>query len=289
MAVARVLERLRQPAHTGEDRCVPCTLVNLAITVMVTLGVLGAVLVSGRSPPVAALTSAVVFGLAIGTIVLRGYLVPGTPWLTQKYLPEWVLRRFDKAPAETSVRSATADGDTAAEPSAVAIERMLRTMGALTDCPNADDVCLTADFRTAWQEEIANIRDRDAAGLVADLAPVLGVDRDEIVVRDWEDAWTAYVADRQVGQWESHAAVLADVAAANELRERGGDHWASQSVIRRGQLLQGLRVFLQHCPACGGVVTVGEETVSSCCRSAAVVAVTCRDCGVRLFETETPG
>lgn len=53
-------------------------------------------------------------------------------------------------------------------------------------------------------------------------------------------------------------------------------------------MLNGLRLFVERCPACDGPVTADREVVESCCRSLDVVAVSCDACGARLFETEAP-
>ncbi len=82
------VEQLRQDEYTGENRCVPCTAVNLIIAVVIALAVGVAFVPAG----------AVVFGLSLATIYLRGYLVPGTPTLTKRYFPDWLLAKFDKEP-----------------------------------------------------------------------------------------------------------------------------------------------------------------------------------------------
>ena len=71
-----------------------------------------------------------------------------------------------------------------------------------------------------------------------------------------------------------HAALLADSAAATLLAGRDSE-WESRLPAERGQLLAGLRLFLDTCPVCGGPLAFGKETVESCCRSVDVVAVDC--------------
>jgi hypothetical protein len=44
--------------------------------------------------------SALIFGFFLAVIALRGYLVPYTPTLTKRYLPDSVLRRFEKHPPD---------------------------------------------------------------------------------------------------------------------------------------------------------------------------------------------
>lgn len=82
-----VINTVRQEAYTGENRCGPCTALNIGIA-----AVLG-VIVSRSSKR----SGIVVAGLSALCIYFRGYLVPGTPTLTKRYLPERVLRWFGKA------------------------------------------------------------------------------------------------------------------------------------------------------------------------------------------------
>ncbi|MFW5964720.1 MAG: hypothetical protein ACOCQM_07620 [Natronomonas sp.] len=105
------LERLEQPEYTGENRCTPCTILNLLIVAGV------AALVGRRNRALGLLT----FVGSVVLISLRGYLVPGTPELTKRYLPQSVLAAFDKAdppgedvPVELAERAA-ARADEAAD------------------------------------------------------------------------------------------------------------------------------------------------------------------------------
>lgn len=91
MSVTRSpLERLARPEYTGGNRCTPCTVVNLVFAV-------GLALAAGRVRSLLALPTLVA---ATVVIYLRGYLVPGTPALTRRYLPDRVLAAFDKRPNE---------------------------------------------------------------------------------------------------------------------------------------------------------------------------------------------
>ncbi|ELZ59956.1 MULTISPECIES: hypothetical protein [Halorubrum] len=81
-------DRIREPEYTGENRCVPCTVLNVALAAALTVA-------SAAFGPVAA---AAVLVASLGSIYYRGYLVPGTPELTKRYLPDRVLRLFGKAP-----------------------------------------------------------------------------------------------------------------------------------------------------------------------------------------------
>ena len=78
------------------------------------------------------------------------------------------------------------------------------------------------------------------------------------------------------------------MAAATELGDRL-DGWQTLGLRQQSQLLYALRLFLEECPECTGAVTMEEDTVESCCRSMDIVAVSCQECGARIFETDHPG
>lgn len=274
MSSLGALDRLRQPQYTGENRCTPCTAVNVAIAVGLAVVVAAAVRTYGSDTSSATLAGAVVFVLSSVAIYLRGYLVPGTPRLTKRYLPDRLLRRFDKHP------SVVTDGD------GLEVEATLKQIGVVTECERADDLCLTESFRTAWREQIAALRSEDTSR--EDLARVLDADPDRISIESYGNAFVATLDGRRVGQWESRAAFLADLAAENELRDRD-PNWTRMDLDHRSEMLNGLRIFLERCPACDGRVSLDQEVVESCCRSIDVVAVTCRDCSARVFEAEYAG
>jgi hypothetical protein len=144
-----------------------------------------------------------------------------------------------------------------------------------------DDLCLTDDFETAWLGRIEALEDEDA--LRDELADQLDLDAETVGFETYGDAFIAHSDGEQIGQWESRAALLADLAAAKELPD-WVDYWSSLPSQHRSQLLGGLRVFITDCPTCGGPVTADTEVVESCCRSTTVVAVACEDCGDRLLE-----
>ncbi|KDE59091.1 hypothetical protein EL22_24555 [Halostagnicola sp. A56] len=83
-----VVEALHQPEYTGDDRCEPCTVLNLIIAALLSS------LIARKSK----LGGVFALGCSIGLIYLRGYLIPGTPTLTKRYLPPEILRWFGKDP-----------------------------------------------------------------------------------------------------------------------------------------------------------------------------------------------
>lgn len=96
---SELIDALRRPEYVGENRCLPCTVVNVAIAVA------GSALIGARSRRRrGGLLALGALAGSLAAIYLRGYLVPGTPWLTKRYLPERALAAFDKEPAREGTR-----------------------------------------------------------------------------------------------------------------------------------------------------------------------------------------
>jgi hypothetical protein len=270
------LRRFRQPEYTGENRCVPCTLANSVIAV-----VLGVALAAVWMP----LGIAVLVASALA-IWLRGYLVPGTPELTKRYFPERLLAHFDKGPQSSgfaaAVESGPDDGTEEFDAEAFDAERVLLDGGVVEPCEDVDDLCLDGEFERGWYARMDAVRDDETAAR-EELARQLDVDPASVEFEEYGSATVARIDGARAGQWESHAALVADLAAAHELPARV-DGWASLPTEARSRLLGGLRIFLEECPECGGPVFAERETVTSCCRSHEVVAASCRECDARLLE-----
>jgi hypothetical protein len=272
-ATGGLLARLRQPEYTGENRCLPCTAVNTLIAAVLSAGAgVGIALVASLA--VGGTAGAVVFLCCLSAIYLRGYLVPGTPTLTKRYFPEWALSAFGKAPDAP---------DRSIDMEAIDPEQELLDVGALEPCPEGEDLCLAEGFRDRWDDEVDRLKGEEDAGR-DDLLELLGVEEADVRFTEHGAAFQAFVDDTVVGRWESQAAFLADVSAARVLAREHPD-WEAFPVESRGQLLNGLRLFIDTCPSCGGTPRFGTETVESCCSTQEVAAVTCGNCDARLFES----
>jgi hypothetical protein len=260
------IHRYRNPEYTGANRCVPCTITNVAIAAGAALA-LGAV-----APPL----GAVAFLVGLGTIYLRGYLVPGTPTFTRRYFPDWLLAVFDKVePA----------------PASVDVEETLVEAGVLE--PGAGDLVLTPAFASAWETRMDAI-DAERAGLeddeiaridAAELAALTDLDAELLDIQRYGETVVATLDAERIGRWESRAAFVADVAAARELDD-WVPRWRAIPLDARSELLGALRLFLERCPACDAPVELDHEVVRSCCRNYDVIAVSCSDCGSRLLEAD---
>jgi hypothetical protein len=250
---------LRNPRYTGPNRCLPCTAVNLVIVTALALAV--ATLSVGWA--------AVAFAVGVATVAVRGYLVPGTPELTKRYLPERVLAWFGKGPtpqSETLDAAAT-----------------LVDAGVLREDPVADDLVLDAEFHDVWRRRARRLADANADS--AALARFVDADSEAVSVVDRGHAYVGVIDDEPVGRWESRPAFLADLAAATAVDERWSG-WTALSTARQSELLGNLRLFVETCPTCDGQVTLDTTVVESCCRQYDVLAATCDACGARLFEAD---
>lgn len=302
-----IVDNLHQPGYTGENRCGPCTVLNLVVAAL-----LGS-LIARKSK----LGGLVVVTISVGLIYLRGYLVPGTPTLTKQYLPPSVLRWFGKNPepeiaagfggAETADGSMTPNSDDEStapnrstgvggtttdntdstsekQPTATGdLETYFLEQNILELCADTDDLCLTESFETAWSEAIEPLANSEIT--TSEVVEAFGVEDDdhqfELVTLN--EARLLRSEAGQIGQWPSRPALIADIAASRVLRSWVSD-WEAYEPRETGQLLNSLRMFLETCPTTGGGIHMGEEIVESCCSSHKVIAVTCEETGDRLFE-----
>lgn len=269
--VNRLYDEVRQPEYTGENRCTPCTVTNLLITAVVTAGL-------AVVQPVVAVVFAVV---GVTAIAVRGYLVPGTPTLTKRYFPPWLLELFGKEPAGATDAPAY-EGD-------VDPETYLLEHGIVTETAAGDDLELVDGFWPVWDAAIDEANE-DLAGAVGDLLEledpkVNPGGQIEPAGQTGGDGCTVYDGDVRVAQWPSEAALAADLGAIDALAEYGVDVEAMDRGDA-GQLLAGLRVFAESCPDCGGAMALGEDTVESCCSVAEVFTYDCEDCGTRVMEIQ---
>lgn len=250
--------RFRQPEYTGANRCLPCTVVNVALAAVITGPV------SLLSP-----TAATVVGVvSLASIYFRGYLVPGTPELTKRYLPERVLRWFGNhaEPRETS------DVDPGV---------LLSAADVIVNSPGGTDVAVTDAFARTWRTRVGELRESGQA--VQSLAGLLDLPDAAITVVPDGTGVTASMGRERLGVWESETALLADIAAMELLAERV-PNWAHLSVEARSDTTAALRLLSDRCPGCGGQTVLEQRTVDSCCASYPVAAVTCHGCSVTIVE-----
>jgi hypothetical protein len=248
---------LARPEYTGGNRCLPCTAVNVVIAAVLAAGI---AVVSG---PVGALA----FGAFLVVVYYRGYLLPGTPTLTRRYLPDSVLAAFGKSRPEPTVEAASPDE----------LRGLLTAADVATE--GDGDIELTPAFRSRWDDRLPS-----AGGPNADaVRAALGVDELERL----DDA--AFVVDgRSRLRWESTGALAADVAAATALRG-WIDGWDALEPDERRDVLRGLRLLRTRCPVCDGPVRTTADRLEHCCRRPQVaVRAVCEECERPLVDLVAP-
>lgn len=290
MSETSMLAGLKQQEYTGENRCMPCTVVNLLIAVgLATIASL-----------VTVELGAVVLFLSILAIYFRGYLVPGTPTLTKRYLPNRLLAAFDKHPAHETDTDDDQQWETLEKledyrQNAVNPEEFLLDIGAVELCEGGTDLCFTAEFEDRVEQALASVAigEDDSpngipAGIQGDdgrnvIAEIFGVDTNSIRFKDRE--YPAISVSRRIRKWPSASALGVDVAHHQALGEQSS-RWQSVPAKQRIDILRSLRSFQETCPNCGGPIVAGEEVVESCCASYEVISVGCADCGTHLLELD---
>lgn len=293
-------DRLRNPEHTGERRCWPCTAVNAAILLLACAGV-----ARRRSRPLAA-----ALALAGGaTIALRGYLVPYTPRFAPRLvsklplvarLPGDPFHAGDgpSHPAIPAASGSLGDGvsdSTEVDSADVAGERVLAALlerGVVVE--DGDSLSLSDDFREAWRAEMRDLRDRSEDGLAAALRSVAPEGTVADVVEPPNEGPTGTAEERWFvvsdgsddpanERWLIRPIAVAEAAAAKTLADRT-DLDEALRVLTTGPL----RTFLEVCPVCDGPVV--ETTTVECCGGpggtrpdAPDEVLACEGCGARLY------
>jgi hypothetical protein len=270
--VPRTLNALRQPEYTGENRCFPCTALNIVIASVVSVFFAVVWLPLGMAT----------LAVSVAAIYLRGYLVPGTPTITSRYFPGRVLRLFDKHEQE-----GFADGGTVAELNrendVSDTEEVLLSSGVIEVCEDVDDLCLTDGFRESWSKRIDATTEEGPENEKRLLAESIDVDADALRLEE-NGRFAVKIEGDRIASWKSHAAFVADIAAEQVLGN-WCETWEDLNPRDRSRIIASLRVFLEECPSCGGKVSPVEEKVDTCCRKNLVnVTLNCEDCGDVVFE-----
>ena len=188
-----LIERLERPEYTGENRCGACTAVNLLLAA-------GLAALLGRRNRALGLLA---FLGSAALVYLRGYLVPGTPELTKRYLPEAVLALFgkDEAPAALDASLTSHAADRAAD-DAVPVE--VEEPGADDGDETATGSVTDADAEGEPDDGVdASDADAPEAGTDATSADVSREDVEDLLARPMDEVL------------EDFAVVEADEAAAD--------------------------------------------------------------------------
>ncbi|CCQ32322.1 hypothetical protein HLRTI_003355 [Halorhabdus tiamatea SARL4B] len=158
------------------------------------------------------------------------------------------------------------------------IEEILLDLDCLQFSEDGEDFELEPSFRHAWQSAIDDLGENLDA-VIADVFTVDGT----IEIETTEGAVHVRHDERLLGQWVSHPALIADLAACHVFAHRDDD-WAERAPAERSRFAGSARLYLDFCPDCGGDASFDTDVVSSCCHDYEVATVSCEGCDVTLFE-----
>lgn len=259
------LDSLQDPEYTGPNRCNPCTVTNLAIAAVLAIGV-------GIYSPVVGCGVLIISATAIWA---RGYLIPGTPQLTKRYFPPWLLNRFGKSPEPTPGR----DSETDASFEGSEIETTLVESGILEDCDQGNDLCLNEAVERHWR----TLLDNTDNSTLYDCSAITGIPESDLSLDFSSEQVKLREGIKTIGKWPSKAALLADITASKVLREEM-NQWEHLSRADREVLLTAMRLFVPQCPTTGNAIEFSDEVTESCCSTHDVVAITCTKSGDVILE-----
>lgn len=236
------LDALQDPRHTGENRCWPCTAVNLGLVALVSLWLL----VRHRRG-----LGLLVAAVGATAVALRGYAVPYTPRFAPKLvavspIPDDI---FEKVGANAAERESLTDTDMDGE----TVLRELAEAGVVV----ADgDIVRPADaIDSAWHREMDRLANQPLDELVATARETLPAITTVEAYDDGDSEWLAVGESRT--DLVARPVAVAELAAYRAL----GD-----AVDDTGVRLAGARafpMFLDSCPVCESPLEESSEV--SCC------------------------
>lgn len=274
------LDAIRRPEHIGDQRCWPCTVVNVAIVCAVAL-------VLGRRRRALGLAVA---SLGATLVYLRGYVVPGTPAFAPKLvaaspLPDDWFHTDSPAPGIEREGGESGDEGLAGDDDLDG-EQLLETLlaaGALT--VDGETVDLDPAFAEVWESKMADLADLDTEALADATFAVAHASEASTYDGDGDPHEWVVLSDGSGSfegrTWLSRPVAIAETAAVNAL-----DGYVDDEGTRRAAAGP-LRMFLQTCPDCG--TDLREQSAASCCggytgpKEEPATVLACPDCNLRLY------
>ncbi|PSP60455.1 hypothetical protein BRC76_08190 [Halobacteriales archaeon QH_8_67_36] len=258
---------IRRPEHTGENRCWPCTTVNLGLVGLLVLWLYR------RDRRVGAAAIAVA---GVAAVAVRGYVVPYTPKFAPRLvealpLPGEVFGKdtHRELPESASLTGTELDGTT--------VLQELAAAGAIE--AEGELIRPTAAVDDAWRESMDRLAAEPLDALAREVAatlPTLGA------VDSYEDDGEWLVVD---GGLVARPVAVAELAAYRAL----ADSVTDQRIRLAGA--RAFRMFLESCPVCG--TALAESSAVSCCggytdlQTAPEEILVCPACEQRLFTVPT--
>jgi hypothetical protein len=289
--VSPLVAALARPEYTGENRCWPCTVLNV-------------VLLAAASVTVAALWPAAglaVAAIGVALIAARGYLLPYTPVVAPRLAAALPGDLFvhDSVPAgehggpvgdATGGRDADSSPDERAGPATLADATEADGESVLDSLVDAGvlrlsgaDVVLDGAFEDRWYAEMGALADASPAALADAAAAVAPGDPDARTEAPRDRSYI--VLSEGTGEsWLRRPVAVVEVAAARALDD-------PLPAERRAVAAHALGIFLETCPVCG--TAIEEAPAGGCCgpprtdaEGRPLTALVCPDCRAQFAEFE---
>lgn len=245
------LRKHRDPRYTGENRCTPCTLVNLFL-------ISGISIVSGILSPV---IGTVIATTSLLLLYLRGYVVPKTPALTKRYLPEPLLRVLGKS-HEWEVSD---EFD---------VEKSLLKLGIAR--LREDEVELEPKF----EQNLSRMYQEIGPDVLTSAETIL--ERPDVEIQEGDQV-QILDGEEIVGQWPSRLALHLDLATTKCLNDYVVD-WNSCPSDVQNSIVASIRTLLTECPECDSPLVFQDTEVETCCTTVDVTVYKCTTCNSELIK-----
>ncbi|GGN10285.1 hypothetical protein GCM10009021_07600 [Halarchaeum nitratireducens] len=211
-------------------------------------------------------------------IYYRGYLIPGTPELTKRYMPAWMLKLFGKTPVEERLLTHTQHEEPAIDADQLDPIVVLAEAGVATETADGTDVTLTSSFQNRLNQQEFAAPTEDAEEIFTELF-------DSVTIED-TDASIHHLTrsgGRVILTWPSHAAMLGDAKIAQALAETD-TQFTERDEMNQLQLVQSTRTLLETCPACNGSLSFSQEERETCCQTYTAGVLSCDACDSTFLE-----
>lgn len=259
--------RFRRPEYTGENRCIPCTVVNSIIAVGVT-GVLTTL------NPILGICSVVASAILL---YYRGYLIPGAPTITKRYMPDRVLEMFGKEPILTTPGFIEPNNERFDDTTEFNTLSLLLRHGVIQPTDDGEDIELTTVFKETFPEVNSDDPISRAEAVFQSHFQDLSIDGQSDV------PYLINTADTVLLSWTSETALRIDAQSAQAL-----DNFVPNTeALNKNEyfsLLQSIRALREICPKCGDVIRFTQQERETCCQTYTANVLSCDSCGDTLLE-----
>jgi hypothetical protein len=205
----------------------------------------------------------------------------------RSFARDWVPPRIRPGRGPDYRRARDPGQDAAISATTVDPAVVLIAAGILHDRPQTAATTIDGQFAGAWEARAAALLHGDPEAVPAALARVAGLPAGPLVLVAIGERVAALLGTEQLATWESPVALCLDVAALELLPSHARD-WIRLTVAARSEVAGALRLFLETCPDCGGVVRLEADQGNSPPREVTpLVSVRCECCDATIQSLVT--